>query len=354
MVKESRPNFVLVKQPEVINVEDEDNLSVVSLDDTMNESSVLIVDDRLDKTISDKGLAKSSHVEVIDIDCCEDNGRFQKSKFPCDKDDKQDEEEAGQSAFVESHPESKVSIDENVSVKQNSTRLKHGLGLNDDFEVIDSVGETDSEPMSSENSESSKSRQELNRRGVKRKKSIEIIEIEDDEIIILDDSFKNPKPDEASSCPSKDVDSLTVIPKGDSRSVFATSYHNNLVEIKTNSFENSLPCSPKPKRTKADLSKEFFSKVAIADPYSNDSDNTDIQEINATNKNTLANTSKKPSKFSYKRPAHLSSPLTQIVTGGTSESSSGMSNIYNPNASLVEKRTGLRPIVIDGNNVGVR
>lgn len=349
MVKESRPNFVLVKQPEVINIEDEDNLSVVSLDDTMNESSVLIVDDRFDKTISDKGRAKSSNVEVIDIDSCEDDGLFQKSEFRCDKDDKQDEKEAGRSAFVESHPESKVSIDENVSVKQNYTRLKHGL--NDDFVVIDSVEETHSEPMSLENSES---RQELNRGGVKRKKSIEIIEIEDDEIIILDDSFKNPKPDEASSCPLKDVDSLTVITKGDSRSVFTTSYHNNLVEIKTNSFQNSLPCSPKPKRTKADLSKEFFSKVAIADPYSNDSDGTDIQEINATNKNTLANTAKKPSKFSYKRPAHLSSPLTQNVTGGTSESSSGMSNIYNPNANLVEKKTGLRPIVIDGNNVGVR
>lgn len=352
MVKESRPNFVLVKQPEVINVEDEDNLSVVSLDDTMNESSVLIVDDRFDKTISDKGLAKSSHVEVIDIDCCEDNGWFQKSKFRCDKDDKQDEKEADRSAFVESHPESEVSIDENVPVKQNSTRLKHGL--NDDFMVIDSVGETDSEPMSSENSESSKSRQELNRGGVKRKKSIEIIEIEDDEIIILEDSFKNPKPDDASSFPLKDVDSLKVITKGDSRSVFTTSYHNNLVEIKTNSFENSLPCSPKPKRTKADLSKEFLSKVAIAEPYSNDSNNTDIQEINATNKYTLANTAKKPSKFSYKRLAHLSSPLTQNVTGGTSESSSGLSNIYNPNANLVEKRMGLRPIVIDGNNVGVR
>lgn len=352
MVKESRPNFVLVKQPEVINIEDEDNLSVVSLDDTMNESSVIIVDDRFDKTISAKGLAKSSHEEVIDIDSCEDNGWFQKSKPSQDKDDKQDEEEAGGSAFDVSHEESKVSIDENVSVEQRSTKLKEGL--TDDFMIIDSVEVNSSEPVSLENNGSSKSSQELNRGGVKRKKSIEVIEIEDDEIIILEDSFKKPKLDEASSCLLKDVDSLTVITKGDSRSVFASSSHNNLVDLKTNSFENSLPCSSKPTRTRASLLKEFFSKVAIADPYSNGSDNSDSQEISATNKNTLANTAKKPSKFSYKRPAHLSSPLTQNVTSTTSESSSGMSNIYNPNANLVEKRTGLRPIVIDGNNVGVR
>lgn len=351
MVKECRPNFVLEKRIEVINIEDEDNLSIVGLDDTMNESSVLIVDDFLDKTIIDKGLAKGSHIEIINIDCNEDNACFQKSKYLCNKDDKQDEEEAGGSAFVESFPESKVSIDENVSVEHRSTRLKEGETV-----VIDSVEEKDSKLVSLANSGSSKSSQELNHGGVKRKKSVEIIEIEDDEIIILDDSFKKPKRDEASSCLSsqKDAGSLTVTTTGDSRSVFVNSSHTSSIDLKTNSFENSLSCSSKPNKTRASLLKECFSEVTIVDPCNHDFNKSDSQEISTANKNTLANTTKKPSKFSYKRPAHLSSPLTQNITGASSESSSGMSNIYNPNANLEEKRTGLRPIVIDGNNVGVR
>ncbi|XP_046660430.1 probable ribonuclease ZC3H12C [Homalodisca vitripennis] len=61
---------------------------------------------------------------------------------------------------------------------------------------------------------------------------------------------------------------------------------------------------------------------------------------------------KKVSKLTYKRTAHLVETLTN-GTMGNSVKTAADSNIYNPNANSGEKRTGLRPIVIDGNNVAI-
>uniref|UniRef100_A0A1B6LR90 RNase NYN domain-containing protein n=2 Tax=Graphocephala atropunctata TaxID=36148 RepID=A0A1B6LR90_9HEMI len=59
----------------------------------------------------------------------------------------------------------------------------------------------------------------------------------------------------------------------------------------------------------------------------------------------------KKSKLVYKRTAHLVDSLTKGSTNNWSETISD--TIFNPNPTSAEKRTGLRPIVIDGSNVAI-
>lgn len=308
MLKESRPNFVFEKRTEVISIEDADESNVESvLDDSVNKSeSVVIVDDSFDETNCKKGPAKSN-IEVIDLESFDDTNGFQNSQSP-----------------------SKVVSDEIV--------------------VVETVKKDNANVMSFENRDLSKASQELSGSGVKRKKSIGTIIIEDDDIIVLDHSFKKPKHQKACSrtVSHQGEGNLTVTVKEDSKPIPAYSSQNSVIDLAI-SDENNSSC--------------FFDRTDSLLPkspcFGNDPKQSSIQVISTRNDNICSNIPKKPSKFSYKRPAHLTGPLTQKVSGSTedyskSSSSSGMSNIYNPNANIQEKRTGLRPIVIDGNNVGVR
>lgn len=74
---------------------------------------------------------------------------------------------------------------------------------------------------------------------------------------------------------------------------------------------------------------------------------TNVKSIAA---GTSVNQSKKANKLSYQTPAHLSASL--IKSSKNSNTANNNSNIYNPSAGVIVK-SGLRPVIIDGNNVAV-
>ncbi|XP_054287306.1 NEDD4-binding protein 1-like [Macrosteles quadrilineatus] len=194
-------------------------------------------------------------------------------------------------------------------------------------------------------------------RQVKRRKladenvrDVEVVEIIDDEVIVLDDSIVLTNSNENPTSVNTSSSSAPAIPP------FPESQLNdqdNVVSSKNlcrNSQDNKSRISKKPrkrKRKSAPLTGNQLKDCNVVNLNENQC------EKSLEDKSQIASQPKKKFKLAYHRPAHLVSPLTQPSTSIPSAKTETVTNIYNPNAQSAEKRSGLRPIVIDGNNIAI-
>lgn len=330
MIKEYRPNFVVEKKPEMIDLDEERDLSVICVGDVVQE------------------------ISVIDLDCTEET-----------KADHSEDDIGADEEVICLEDDDEVSL-KSLTHKLNSmTADKTNTSLNCQSRNGTSTSEPNNKHLVSSLHSNPTDRSELkesNHQTQVNKLSdvtnkIEIVEIpdDDDDVDVGSNSLeqyafssqkKTPKIEEDTSktihlskvcsgsnnlnSPSKSSNTIL-------NSVLALEHVSDTLKQAVSSIINtqSTPEKKKPARKRKKLAT-----VNILDVPDN----------------LPSTSSAKKSKLSYRKPAHLVKPLVQMVTGATAtvDSSDAQYNIYNPNAGLEKKKTGLRPIVIDGNNVGVR
>lgn len=315
MIQESRP-CIFEKKVEVIELDDDENIPSIVLDDSLNESISLLPNNSATTGMNSQlDQSKNSAREIRSLS---------ENVFTQDK-------QSSVSQFVNG-----TSYVHNSSGMGNATK------------------------------------------GLKRKHSFvdddDVVEILDDDVIILDDSFSpetrnlNKASVNNNSC-LENCEQLIDLTESSSSLSSKVESNNKLDQI-NNSNSNllhrthevlNIPCTSNPSSAlylQTTTTKiECLSIESTSKPSSSTHLLTDTGIGNLSNKNSLTNKSKtetssnKVSKLSYKRPAHLIVPLT--VSSNSPSTVDSQSNIYNPHADSEEKKTGLRPIVIDGNNVAI-
>lgn len=337
MIKECRPNFVMEKKPEMIDLDEEADSSVICVGDVEEDVQ---------------------EISVIDLDCTEETVDVENTAKSEEAEDKSDADEEVVCLEDDEEPPTtslKASTSEISPLDKNKPNDTHSSSPNDSSINLDSSTSDQTNPLLVSNPGSNlidrSVLKESNHQTQMSKLSddaqnIEIVEIPDDD----DDLETNSSNKTGSSSPKVIKETpKTTLSKIDSsnsneisKSVEVLANKSKFVKEAISSILNTQS-TPEPLLSK----KRLFPKKRKKQGTVN------ILEIPESSTST---SSAKKSKLSYKKPAHLVKPLVQKVTEGQSTvvSSDAQYNIYNPNAGSEEKKTGLRPIVIDGNNVGVR
>lgn len=304
MINESKPNVFFEKKPEVIEIDVDEDLTCIVLDDSVNEP--------------------------------------------------------GTQGHINESTRKVNSITQNMKIDSENQHSTRSQCINDTNHNFESIAVRDSA-----------------KKGVKRKFSsnedVQILD-DDDVVIVLDNSLSSNnnvfnKHVVNNSCllNGKPLIDLT----GNSSSVIITASNEASKNYKRKTYPNkylkttNTPCISK--SSSSLLEGQILYKKASKSLVNNSTSKPatsvtcDVNEKNngnktciksAATKSTPSKSCNKVSKLKYKRPAHLMVPLTE--SSQKDSTSDSQSNMYNPNAGLTEKKTGLRPIVIDGNNVGVR